>query len=108
MRVHSMGDVAAAVRGRRLDRGLSQSELARRSGISRKWISEFEAGKPTAEFALVIRVLEALGWRLELSEESKAAATLSATATLSAGAAGSHRADDPVDLDALLEEHRGE
>jgi HTH-type transcriptional regulator/antitoxin HipB len=108
MRVHSMADVAAAVRGRRLDRGLSQSELAQRSGISRKWISEFEAGKPTAEFALVIRVLEALGLSLELSEESKAPATLSATATVSAEATMSYRASDPVDLDALLEEHRGE
>ena len=45
MRVHSVADVAAAVRGRRLDLGLTQSELANDSGISRKWISEFEAGK---------------------------------------------------------------
>jgi HTH-type transcriptional regulator / antitoxin HipB len=107
MRVHSTADVAAAVRGRRLDRELSQSELAQRSGISRKWISEFEAGKATAEVALVIRVLEALGLSLDLSDDPRAAATMSATGTLSASANVSPTASGPVNLDELLEEHRG-
>lgn len=107
MRVHSMADVAAAVRGRRLDRGLSQSELAQRSGISRKWISEFEAGKATAEFALVIRVLEALELSLDLSDDPGSAATMSATGTLSASATVSSTSSGSLDLDELLEEHRG-
>ena len=107
MRIHSMADVAAAVRGRRLDRGLSQSELAQRSGISRKWISEFEAGKATAEFALVIRILEALELNLDLSEDTSSAATMSGTGTLSASAAVSSTASGSFDLDELLEEHRG-
>jgi HTH-type transcriptional regulator/antitoxin HipB len=83
MTVHATADVAAAVRGRRLDRGLSQSELATLSGISRKWISEFEGGKATAEFALVIRILEALGLSLSLSEDSNATGTVSAAAAAS-------------------------
>jgi len=107
MRVHSTADVAAAVRGRRLDRGLSQSELAQRSGISRKWISEFEAGKATAEFALVIRVLEALELSLDLSDDPGSTATMSATGTLSASATVSSTASGSLDLDELLEEHRG-
>jgi HTH-type transcriptional regulator/antitoxin HipB len=106
MRVHSIADVAAVVRGRRLDRGLSQSELARYSGISRKWISEFEAGKATAEFALVIRVLEALGLSLNLNDAPQPV-TMSGTGTLSASASVSPAASDLVDLDELLEEHRG-
>ncbi len=106
MKVRSIADVAAAVRGRRLDRGLSQSELAKRSGISRKWISEFEAGKTTAEVALVIRVLEALGLSLDLSEDPSATATMSATGTMSATATVSPPTSGPVDLDALLEEYR--
>ena len=106
MKVHSTADVAAAVRGRRLDRGLSQSELAKRSGISRKWISEFEAGKTTAEFALVIRVLEALGMDLDLSEDPNAAVTMPATGTTSVTATVSPSTNGLVDLDALLEEYR--
>jgi HTH-type transcriptional regulator/antitoxin HipB len=69
MRIRSPRDIAMAIRGRRLDLGLSQSELARRVGVSRKWISEMEAGKSTAEFGLVIRVIEELGFRLDVAGE---------------------------------------
>ncbi len=72
VRVRAIRDVAATVRGRRQDLGLSQAELANRTGVSRKWIYEFEAGKPTAEFGLVLRVLEALGLGLVLSENAVA------------------------------------
>lgn len=91
MRIRSINDVSAAVRGRRLDMGMSQSDLAGSSGISRKWISEFESGKATAEFALVMRVLEALSLSLELSGVPTEA---------------SPHLDSPVDLDALLAEYR--
>jgi len=60
--------MAVAVRGRRHDLGISQAELANRAGVSRKWISEFEAGKATAELGLVLRVLDALALSLELGE----------------------------------------
>lgn len=106
MRIRSINDVSAAVRGRRLDMGLSQSDLSVRSGISRKWISEFESGKPTAEFALVMRVLEALGLCLEVSGPPASAASISASGTLSASAEASPPPDSPVDLDALLEEYQ--
>lgn len=66
MRITSIRDVAAAVRGRRLEVGLSQGELARRAGMSRKWVYEFEAGKPTAELGLLLRVLDVLDLELEL------------------------------------------
>jgi y4mF family transcriptional regulator len=106
VRIHSIADVAAAVRGHRLDRGLSQSELAKRSGISRKWISEFEAGKATVEFSLVIRVLETLGLSLDLSEDRTPAGTMSATGTMSVSATASSPPTNLVDLDALLEEYQ--
>lgn len=106
MRVHATADVAATVRGRRLDCGLSQLELARDSGISRKWISEFETGKTTAEFGLVIRVLEALGLRIDVSEDSGARVTRSTAGTVPARAAISPPTSGPVDLDVLLEEYR--
>ena len=96
MRVHATRGVAAAVRGRRQDLGLNQAELAKRAGVSRKWIYEFEAGKSTAEFGLVLRVLEELGFGIELGEESDA---------------GHQAASAPrtaVDLDALLDELRSQ
>jgi len=94
-KVNSIRDVAAAARGRRLELGLSQSELATRARVSRQWISEFESGKPSAELGLVIRLLDALGLRLNIDE-----------------LAGSTRGHQPprsetVDLDALLEDYRG-
>ena len=91
MRISSIRDVAVTVRGRRTDLGLSQAELARRAGVSRKWISEFEAGKPTAEFGLVIRVLDELGVALDLisGEDTDPSQTA-----------------NQVDLDALLDEQR--
>ncbi len=92
--INSIRDLAATTRGRRVSSGLSQAELATRARVSRQWISEFEAGKPTAELGLVIRLLDALGLRLNLDEPERASG-----------------ADRPprgmtVDLDALLEDYR--
>jgi len=89
MSVRSIRDMAAAVRGRRHDLGLSQVELASRAGVSRKWISQFEAGKSTAEFGLVLRVLDALALRLELHDASSTQG-------------GSSENRGAVDLDLLL------
>jgi HTH-type transcriptional regulator/antitoxin HipB len=85
MKISSTGDLAAAVRGRRFSLGLSQADLARRAGVSRPWLSNVEAGKPTAEFGRIIRLLEALGLNLRLEVTG----------------------DEPaiVDLDALLSEY---
>ena len=105
MTVVSMSDVASAVRGRRLDLGLSQSELARRSGISRKWISEFEAGKPRAEFILVLRVLAKLGMSMRLDEDFSATVAGPAKAAVPAPATVDQSRSSLVDLDALLEEY---
>lgn len=85
--IRTISDTANAVRGRRLELGLSQSELARRAGVSRKWVNEFESGKPSAELHLVMRVLDAVGLRLAIEPVADADP-----------AAG-------IDLDALLEEH---
>lgn len=67
VKIRSIRDLAAAVRGRRLRLGLDQAGLARRAGVSRKWISEFEAGKPTAEIGLFLRLLSALQLSLSVN-----------------------------------------
>lgn len=89
MTIRSVRNLAAAVRGRRKDLGMSQDELATRAGVSRKWVYEFEAGKPSAEFSFILRVLDALGLALELDASPETQAPRA----------------DTVDLDALLDEH---
>jgi HTH-type transcriptional regulator/antitoxin HipB len=92
MRLRSIAAAAAAVRGRRLELGFSQDELARRAGVSRKWVYEFEAGKPAAELGHVLRVCEALGLELDMSPESAREPAPSAGGTFT--------------LDAVLDDYR--
>jgi HTH-type transcriptional regulator/antitoxin HipB len=67
---------------------MSQAQLADRAGVSRKWIYEFEAGKPSAELGLLLRVLDALDLALEVTRGAEGIAA------------------ETVDLDAILDEHR--
>jgi y4mF family transcriptional regulator len=61
MRITSPRDLGRYVRDRRRHRGQSQTELAEAANVSRRWLSDLEAGKPTAEVGLVFRTLDALG-----------------------------------------------
>ncbi len=66
MRIDVARDLATAARGRRMDLGLSQDDLAARAGVSRRWLSAFEAGKGSVELAMVLRVLEGLELQLRV------------------------------------------
>ena len=59
-------DLGAAIRDRRRELHLSQSDLAKQVGVSRKWLVDAEKGKPRAEIGLLLRTLGALGLRLSL------------------------------------------
>ncbi len=59
-------DVALAVRGRRKQLKLRQSEVARAAGVGREWLVELEHGKPTVELGLVLRTLAVLGVELDV------------------------------------------
>ena len=91
--INSLRDLVAAVRGRRKSLGWTQSELANRAHVSRQWISEFEAGKPTAELGLVIRLLDALELRLTVDSGEQGQPARGESATT-------------VDLDAVLDDYR--
>lgn len=91
MRINTLRDLIAATRGRRLELGLSQSEVAERAHVSRQWIGAFEAGKPTAEIGLVIRLLDALGLHLDIAAPQGQSDRMKARS---------------IDLDALLDEYR--
>jgi HTH-type transcriptional regulator / antitoxin HipB len=60
-------DLAALIRERRRELKLSQAELARLVGTSRQWVVGVEKGRPKAEVGLVLRALNALGLRLDVS-----------------------------------------
>jgi HTH-type transcriptional regulator/antitoxin HipB len=92
MRIHTAHDLAALARGRRLDRGWSQAEVARRAGVSRKWVSDFETGKDSVDLAAVLRLLDALDISLTSVDVDPASPDEPASG-------------DRVDLDGLLEEY---
>jgi HTH-type transcriptional regulator / antitoxin HipB len=92
--ITSIRDIAAAVRGRRQNLGLSQADVARLAGVSRQWVNEFESGKPTAELRLVVRLLDAL--RLSLSLDERDGHSRTSLPSVSSS----------VDLDVLLDDYR--
>jgi HTH-type transcriptional regulator/antitoxin HipB len=79
-------------RDRRLTQGLSQAALASQAGVSRKWVSEFERGKTSADLALVLRLLGVLGLRIQVIYPLD-----------DAGAAPPTASGHAVDLDAHLD-----
>ena len=58
-------EIGAALQGLRRSLGVTQAELAGRARVTRKWISEMENGKATAEVGVLCRVLAALDARIE-------------------------------------------
>ena len=62
--LRSAGEVGSALRAIRLRRGITQAEVAEAAGISRKWVSNAERGKPSADVGLVVAVLRALDYRM--------------------------------------------
>jgi HTH-type transcriptional regulator / antitoxin HipB len=83
VKISSTQDLGAAVRGRRFSLGLSQADLAKRAQVSRPWLSNVEAGKPTAEFGRIIRLLDSLGLSLRLEVTGDEASTVNLDAILS-------------------------
>jgi HTH-type transcriptional regulator / antitoxin HipB len=62
--------LGAAIRLKRKEQGLSQSALAAKLGVERKWILRLEAGNRTAELGLVLQALETLGIEVHLSDQA--------------------------------------
>ncbi len=61
-------DIGLLVVKVRKARSYSQQELADLAGVGRRFLSELEGGKPTAELGKVLQVLTALGIDVELRE----------------------------------------
>lgn len=63
-------EAAAVVRELRDDQRLTQSALAARATVSRSFVADLEAGKPTVEAAKVFDVFQALGFEMALRERT--------------------------------------
>ena len=72
--VTDVTSLGAAVRDRRLALGLTQADVASKSGVSRAWVVRFEDGHPGAELGRVFALLRTLDAELRLSESSMSAA----------------------------------
>lgn len=66
----SAAQLGEFVRSARLRQRMTQTELAERAGTGRRFISDLEAGKPTAELERVFHVCNALGVRLLAAEHN--------------------------------------
>lgn len=53
MRVRITGDIGAFIRERCSKLGLNQLDVAKKIGVSRKWLGEIERGKRGAEVGLL-------------------------------------------------------
>ncbi|WP_375388682.1 helix-turn-helix domain-containing protein [uncultured Amnibacterium sp.] len=62
--MYTVREAAALVRELRERRGWTQSELATRAHVSRSFVVDLEAGKPTVVAAKVFDVVQALGYEV--------------------------------------------
>ncbi|WP_127500024.1 helix-turn-helix domain-containing protein [Actinoplanes solisilvae] len=69
MRLIETADLGRYLRDRRRAAAMTQAQLATRAGVSRRWVTGLEAGKPTAEVGLVLKVVSALGLVLDVRPE---------------------------------------
>ena len=58
--------IGHAIRNRRQELGLTQSDLARKMGVSRQWLVSVEQGKPGAELGLILRGFNVLRMSVRL------------------------------------------
>ncbi len=65
-KIVDVAQIGTAIRHKRREIGMRQSELAALSGVGTRFLSELENGKTTAEVGKALRVLQRLGLDLWL------------------------------------------
>lgn len=71
MRIRTATELGQLVRDRRLARSLSQAELAKAiGGVSRQWVVSLEGGKAQPDFEVAVRILEVLGFAVEVKDSA--------------------------------------
>ena len=72
-------DVGAVVRQRRIDLGMSQTELAERIDTTRQWMSRFEQGKADVTLSRALAILRQLDLMVDLQPRLRVARPIRAT-----------------------------
>jgi transcriptional regulator with XRE-family HTH domain len=67
-RVYTPASLGAALRHYRQEAGLSQAELAERTGLNRTYLSALEQGRKTEQVKRILRLLKQLGVRMTLEK----------------------------------------
>jgi HTH-type transcriptional regulator/antitoxin HipB len=78
VRLRNTDDLGRYIRERRRAAGLNQTQLAERAGVSRRWLSDLESGKPTIEAGLMFQVFAALNLYVDVVPEPADALDLDA------------------------------
>jgi HTH-type transcriptional regulator/antitoxin HipB len=61
-------ELGAALKAARIARGLRLEDLALAAGVGRRFLGELERGKPTVRLAETLRVAQALGVSITVSD----------------------------------------
>ena len=67
-RIYTPASLGAAIRHYRRQAGLSQAELAERTGLHRSYLSALEQGRETEQLRRILRILKQLGVRMSLDQ----------------------------------------
>lgn len=59
-------DAGIILRGLREDAGVTGAQLAEKAGVSRRWLVNLEAGKPSVDMSKVMDCFVALGFAFDL------------------------------------------
>jgi y4mF family transcriptional regulator len=72
--VNTLSGIATALKELRAKAGLTQEELARRSGVGLRFVREVEQGKQTVRVDKVNQVLALFGYHLEAVKDRETSA----------------------------------
>jgi len=67
-RIYTAASLGAAIKHYREEAGLSQADLAARSGLNRTYLSDLERGKETEQLRRLLHVLRQLGVRMSVQK----------------------------------------
>jgi HTH-type transcriptional regulator / antitoxin HipB len=68
MILKTAADIGALIREQRIRLDLDQAELAKKAGVSRKWIVDMEKGKPGVALELALHTLRVMGIALTTTD----------------------------------------
>ena len=71
--MYTVREAGPLVRELREERGYTQAELARRARVSRTFVIDVEAGKPTVETAKFMDIFQALGFEIAIRDRETGA-----------------------------------